>query len=467
MSSIFSIRLMSSDTTRSLPPRPTPRLIALTVYRILNDSPPTNTIATSSATPKRALRFPTLGIVSICRDHDRHKTSYCGVCYREATRERDLSRDRVGYTWLACFGERRDRRSGGAGDGGVEGYIDGAQTRMRQFTSLVAANRYETREEGLQQLSAYRAAMRTHESEEDLDMDANDFEEEEEDDPEIKQRSLEDHSGKSMASGYWMGCGYPRETNGYLVRSWRCSHAEHPRPLTRGDEDDTGEERPRQTAIVDDELRALLLPPMKNIVRILVIECAADGYDADEDLDYDSYYDEEFYSEEDDEAWSPSADRKSPEVPGLPITKRSLDGVTEPMRSGTPPTKLQVDVESFRTALGGLYIRRQDLLLASLVPPSTLPANPFPATPHLSSSPKTTDDIHAQLLALAESLAKDFKQHKQRSKTEAVIESPPMPLENEWWSLELGTTAPGRRCTIDGILKTFYSFSHMCMRVGD
>ncbi|KAK0496636.1 hypothetical protein EDD18DRAFT_1352462 [Armillaria luteobubalina] len=31
----------------------------------------------------------------------------------------------------------------------------------------------------------------------------------------------------------------------------------------------------------------------------------------DEDLDYDSYYDEEFYSEEQDEAWSPSVDRKS------------------------------------------------------------------------------------------------------------------------------------------------------------
>ncbi|KAK0492421.1 hypothetical protein EDD18DRAFT_460106 [Armillaria luteobubalina] len=66
--------------------------------------------------------------------------------------------------------------------------------------------------------------------------------------------------------------------------------------------------------------------------------------EADEDLDYDSYYDEEFYSEDDDEAWSPSADRKSPEVPDLPV-KRSLDDVAEPVRSGTPPTMLKVDVE--------------------------------------------------------------------------------------------------------------------------
>ncbi|KAK0184178.1 hypothetical protein F5146DRAFT_251403 [Armillaria mellea] len=77
------------------------------------------------------------------------------------------------------------------------------QTRMRQFRSLVAANRYETREDGLQQLSAYRTAMRAHESDEDLDMDASDFEEEEEEDPEIEQRPLEDHSAKNMASGDW------------------------------------------------------------------------------------------------------------------------------------------------------------------------------------------------------------------------------------------------------------------------
>ncbi|KAK0183744.1 hypothetical protein F5146DRAFT_1080286 [Armillaria mellea] len=65
----------------------------------------------------------------------------------------------------------------------------------------------------------------------------------------------------------------------------------------------------------------------------------------DEDVEYDSYYDTEFYSEEDDEAWSPSADRKSPEVPDLPVRKRSLDDVAGPVRSGTPPKKMKVDIE--------------------------------------------------------------------------------------------------------------------------
>ncbi|KAK0183748.1 hypothetical protein F5146DRAFT_1075858 [Armillaria mellea] len=45
----------------------------------------------------------------------------------------------------------------------------------------------------------------------------------------------------------------------------------------------------------------------------------ADG--EDEDVDYDSYYDEEFCSEEDDEAWSPSADRKSPDVPAFCVQR--------------------------------------------------------------------------------------------------------------------------------------------------
>ncbi|KAK0470969.1 hypothetical protein IW261DRAFT_913855 [Armillaria novae-zelandiae] len=74
------------------------------------------------------------------------------------------------------------------------------------------------------------------------------------------------------------------------------SRAEHPCPWrwTRGDEDGSGEERPRQTTIMGDvpppyclcehanyaymkELETLLLLPTKNTVRRLVIECAADG----------------------------------------------------------------------------------------------------------------------------------------------------------------------------------------------
>ncbi|KAK0207599.1 hypothetical protein IW262DRAFT_1486745 [Armillaria fumosa] len=65
----------------------------------------------------------------------------------------------------------------------------------------------------------------------------------------------------------------------------------------------------------------------------------------DEDLNYGSYYDEEFYSKQDDEASSPLVHRKSPEVPDLPARKRSLDDVAEPVRLGTPPKKLKVDVE--------------------------------------------------------------------------------------------------------------------------
>ncbi|KAK0472316.1 hypothetical protein IW261DRAFT_812121 [Armillaria novae-zelandiae] len=305
---------------------------------------------------KRAVRFPTLGIVSICRDHNRHKTSYCGVCYREATRKRDSSRDRVGCmsnedseTWprmhATCKQCRRDslfRRAyvrigdqealGMLGSeniddearAAVEGFLAIAddsvhriletvqdrcwlkkQIRMRQFRPLVAANRYETWEEDLQQLSASRATIQTHESDEDLDMDVRDCEEEEEDDPDIEQWWVEDHSAKSMALGDWA---QNRTLGGFWVTpcdQWisgmilEVPRAEHPCPVTCGDDDDSGEKRPQQTTILGDvppsyslceranyaymkelRLRTLLLPPVKNILRMLVTECAADGCDA-------------------------------------------------------------------------------------------------------------------------------------------------------------------------------------------
>ncbi|KAK0470717.1 hypothetical protein IW261DRAFT_923276 [Armillaria novae-zelandiae] len=75
------------------------------------------------------------------------------------------------------------------------------------------------------------------------------------------------------------------------------SRGEHPCSWTRGDEDDSGEEHPWQTTIMGDappsyclcehanytymkELQTLLFLPTKNIVRRLVIECAADGCNA-------------------------------------------------------------------------------------------------------------------------------------------------------------------------------------------
>ncbi|KAK0476915.1 hypothetical protein EDD18DRAFT_1213456 [Armillaria luteobubalina] len=76
----------------------------------------------------------------------------------------------------------------------------------------------------------------------------------------------------------------------------RVSPAEHPCPWMRGNEDDSTEEHPWQATVMGNvppsyslcehvnyvyvtELRTLLLPSMKNIVRRLVIECVADGFD--------------------------------------------------------------------------------------------------------------------------------------------------------------------------------------------
>ncbi|KAK0473322.1 hypothetical protein EDD18DRAFT_1226134 [Armillaria luteobubalina] len=70
------------------------------------------------------------------------------------------------------------------------------------------------------------------------------------------------------------------------------------------------------------------------------------------------------------------------------------------------------DPQSYALLSQYMYTHRQDLLLASLFPLGSLPANPFPTAAHLSDSPKIAEEIHAQLLALAENLAKDYTQHK-------------------------------------------------------
>ncbi|KAK0197685.1 hypothetical protein F5146DRAFT_1116753 [Armillaria mellea] len=472
---------------------------------------------------KRAVRFPTLGIVGICRDHGRHKTSYCGVCYREATHERDLSHDRVGCmsnedpeTWpgidTTCKQCSRDglfRRAYariedqealgllGSKDiddearAVVEGFVtfgDSSvrrtfetvhdrmwlkkQTRMRQFRSLVAANRYETREDGLQQLSAYRTAMRAHESDEDLDMDASDFEEEEEEDPEIEQRSLEDHSAKSMALGDWARNRildrYPvpnipvrgrvttrtavvrhvpgkqlfyaymkvlrtlllpptktidrrmtldvvhelkdeavwfdefdwlerrrndrleaRKTEQRTRTMEDCSSSDDSSLSSKSDGSTTSPvlststlqttpSPPPKGAILipTDTLYSAIADPSagaefggfpRNLgvpagARYIVPEDAAQPVTAaaeirllspevneadaeDEDLDYDSYYDEEFCSEEDDEAWSPSADCKSPDPYTLKNFRYLLPPDDEVHNSVLFDFTLQIDLE--------------------------------------------------------------------------------------------------------------------------
>ncbi|KAK0474697.1 hypothetical protein EDD18DRAFT_1367513 [Armillaria luteobubalina] len=73
------------------------------------------------------------------------------------------------------------------------------ETIREVMVPLVAVNRYEAREDGLQQLSAYQAAIPAHNNDGDFDMNADDIVEEEEEDPEIEQRWLQDYSAKSIA----------------------------------------------------------------------------------------------------------------------------------------------------------------------------------------------------------------------------------------------------------------------------
>ncbi|KAK0476916.1 hypothetical protein EDD18DRAFT_1382925 [Armillaria luteobubalina] len=78
----------------------------------------------------------------------------------------------------------------------------------------------------------------------------------------------------------------------------------------------------------------------------------------DEDLDYDSYYGEEFFSEEGDEALSPSADHNSPEVPDVPLRKRSFHDVAEPVRSKKRNSE---ELEVVEVGAGRKWFKAEDI----------------------------------------------------------------------------------------------------------
>ncbi|KAK0207523.1 hypothetical protein IW262DRAFT_1302731 [Armillaria fumosa] len=97
--------------------------------------------------------------------------------------------------------------------------------------------------------------------------------------------ALGDWAQNRILDGFWVTPCDQRMSSTML----EVSRAEHPCPSMHGDEGDSDEECPRQATIMGDvppsyslcehanyaymkELRTLLLPPMKNIVRRLVID---------------------------------------------------------------------------------------------------------------------------------------------------------------------------------------------------
>lgn len=272
-----------------------------------------------------------LGPVPCCRDH--RKERFCGLCLRDATDESVVENEdgetwtnveatcrscRCEWLWRACDSPREREAIGGRAFAStdwetrqsVDAFVEMGEGTVREVRALalekhwlrkntkiadmlshaVAASRFQTREEG-------------YESEEELSED------DDEEDPElmsmtedaggVKDLAINDWARSRILDGHW----YSPADQWHSMQTHGTNSAEgvvpavHPCPWNL-DPQESQDERPHPSptmarsevppsfalceAAFDafrKQMRAVLLPAMKNLVRKLVIECAADGMD--------------------------------------------------------------------------------------------------------------------------------------------------------------------------------------------
>ncbi|KAF8320239.1 hypothetical protein F5887DRAFT_1291426 [Amanita rubescens] len=334
---------------------------------------------------KRLIPSPLLGSIALCREHDRRRISFCGICMREAPlfegnaippsyaiaglnpntalaaqaynamslesivscleNEDDDTWPGVAATcrfcrrewlWRKVAGNSRDREAIGGSKLAsedwetrqcVEGFIDLAEGSindviglarekwwLRKHTRLgdmmlqaLAAARFTSanaavaaaggRRGGVGEDRVYAAELEEEEEEE---------EEDDEEDPELMQLTEEggvrdlalgDWARSRILDGYWISpadlwyhnvvpgkpltvsavhpCPWAREDLGLDASD---AAEEHPRPSTFNAEMPPSFTLCEQAYISHQrQMRVVLLPPMKNVVRRLVIECLEDG----------------------------------------------------------------------------------------------------------------------------------------------------------------------------------------------
>ena len=314
---------------------------------------PYNSEGLCTGSPKRSVSTPSLGFISVCKEH-RRSAGFCGVCLREAPRgelEEDYTHgipvccvdNEDTETWpgieatcRACRSEALWRRVSmrpewrealnsarwasldwetrqsvetfiDLGEGSIRDVLQIAEEKhwLRTYTKLVgmlqqamAASRFASRAE----------AGEAYESDEEISDD-------EVEDPEmlslteeaggIRDLALNDWARNRILDGHWIS---PADEwfNYYNGARPRFSPALHPCPYNRhaiyegalddGQADEAQElEHPRPKTLCPHppsftlceqafrayqrQMREILLPPMRNIVRKVVMECAADGVD--------------------------------------------------------------------------------------------------------------------------------------------------------------------------------------------
>ncbi|KAI0692314.1 hypothetical protein C8T65DRAFT_586713, partial [Cerioporus squamosus] len=314
---------------------------------------PYNAEGLCAGSAKRSVNTPTLGVISLCKEH-RKTAAFCGVCLREAPRtefEDDYSQGMgiacaenedeetwpgVDATCRACRNEvfwrrvnmRREWQE--AVDGrrwatldwetkqSVESFIDMGEGSIRDVLQIAEEKhwlrKYTKLGDMLQQaLAASRYASRAeageaYASDEELsdeDMDDPEMLSLTEDAGGIKELALNDWARNRILDGHWITPADEWFGNTNQGRP-RLAPAVHPCPWNRRSvyegalDDGQGDEaqelqHPRPKTLVPHppsfglceltyrafqrQMHEILLPPMRNLVRKLIMECAADGID--------------------------------------------------------------------------------------------------------------------------------------------------------------------------------------------
>ncbi|KAJ3993032.1 hypothetical protein F5050DRAFT_1784774 [Lentinula boryana] len=308
---------------------------------------------------KRLIATPWLSYATVCRDHDKPRAAFCGLCLREAqSYEVELQINptfhvgcienedhelwpnvqatcrscRAEWLWRkACsanvrdaVGGRRFRVDDWEAKSTIDGFIDLSEGRIsevilvarerhwiRTHTKLadmlsqaLAASRYEGREE---RLTAAAAG-------EDTEMDLSDEEDEEDDlelaqlteDGGIRELALGDWARNRILDGFWISPADQWYNHVQPELPWDV-RAVHPCPWTVENDALVREESEQGRQMMEEghpkvstvrgpippshplceqtfnahqkQIRILLLPAMKNIVRRIVIESSADAAD--------------------------------------------------------------------------------------------------------------------------------------------------------------------------------------------
>lgn len=306
-------------------------------------SAPATTIGLTIA--KRAIVTPFLKTIAVCREHDRRRRSFCGLCLRDAPMFEHATHEsaenyigcleneddetwpgvdatcrtcRSEWLWKRVYNNPRDREAIGGSRmvsedwetrQCVEGFIDSAESSISDVVTLAQEKwwlRKYTRLGDLMQQALAATRLRDGDPEPEEEEEEEEYDEEDLELMQITEESgvrdlaLADWARTRVLDGHWFS---PADYwyNNALPGKPMAVPAIHPCPWTRdspssagsspaGDRDEE-EQHPKESTIKAEippsfslceqayiahsrAMSEVLMPPMRNIVRRIVIECS-------------------------------------------------------------------------------------------------------------------------------------------------------------------------------------------------